>query len=70
MEFSIVSSKLVVVLFLDNCFFGVFVFVIIVVVFGGFVFNWINNFNNIVRIFLWIGLYGVMSVVWYVLLFN
>lgn len=69
MELIIISNNLVESRYVDSKFFGLFVFFIIFIVFGGFVLNWLFNLSYLGRVILWIGLYGGFSVVWYLLFF-
>lgn len=43
---------------------------ITVVVFGGFILNWVVNPEKLGQVTLWIGLHGAFSAAWYLLLLN
>lgn len=54
----------------DSVFFSFLALFVTVIVFGGFIFNWIVNPENFGRTTLWIGLHGAFSAAWYLLLLN
>ncbi|WP_445769494.1 hypothetical protein [Rheinheimera sp.] len=54
----------------SSVFFSRLALFITVVVFGGFILNWIVNPGQFERLTLWIGLHGSFSAAWYLLLLN
>ena len=54
----------------DSAFFSRLALLITVVVFGGFILNWVVNPEQLGRLTLWTGLHGAVSAAWYLLLLN